>query len=73
MKRREKKPKVYAVADEVPRDIDYLTAGKRYLVRWEDKENFSIIDDENNKDDARVCRWVACSHLSGGSWRREVA
>lgn len=69
---RAKKPKVYAVADVVPAEIDYLTAGKMYPVRWEDKETFSIVDDEGKTDDARVCRWEKCCHLFGGNWRRVV-
>ena len=62
--------KVYAVAESVPEDCDYLTAGKKYQVFNDTGSIFYFIDDENDFDDPRVLMWKNCPHLRGGNWTR---
>lgn len=64
---------IYAVADNVPKDCNYLTAGKPYevLCEWDspipETTGLTIFDDFGN---ALEVLWEACIHLNGGSWRR---
>jgi len=57
--------KVYAVAQSVPEECDYLTAGKRYEV-FEDQE-FQIRDDDG---ELIMARWFVDDNLNGGNWTR---
>ena len=59
--------RVYAVADEVPCDVGYLTAGKRYKVLSEEGPGFEIRQDTGIH---AYCLWAHCAHLDGGDWRR---
>ena len=63
-----KPPRVYAVAESVPDDVPYLTAGKRYAVLDSDNKNqVRITDDEG---DVVFISWNDCAHLNGGNWTR---
>lgn len=60
--------KQYAVADEVPEECDYLTAGKEYEIYSIVNEYFSFIDDKGLKRVSMTDRpspW----HLNGKAWR----
>lgn len=53
------------VAEFVPAENPYLTAGRPYPVISDGGALFTIID---NDGDALICRWNGCAHLRGGSW-----
>ena len=58
--------KIYAVADKVPDDCGYITAGKRY-------EAFPMCDGfefYNDRGHRRFSLWDGSGHLDGGNWRR---
>ena len=57
----------YAIADKVPDDCDYLTAGKEYEVVAEDVLCFFFICDDGFEV---WSSWVGACCLSGGNWRR---
>jgi hypothetical protein len=59
--------KLYAVADVVPAEIGYLTAGKLYPVLGTEENLFEVIDDGGEE-----CSflWNGCNHLDGGNWRK---
>jgi len=61
---------VYAVAESVPEDCNYLTAGKKYEVFNDDGGLFNFIDDNGDKNDPRFSNWEGSSHLDGGNWTR---
>lgn len=58
--------KLYAVADEVPEDVDYLTAGKEYEVTDQGDLGFYIVCDDG---ESAYALFVGCPHLNGGNWR----
>lgn len=64
--------KLYAVADEVPEDVDYLTAGKEYEIISEANRRahrcraFEFLDDTGAR---LVAMELDCPHLNGGNWR----
>jgi len=58
---------VYAVAESVPAECDYLTAGKRYPVRWENSRFFEIEDDRGW---SMSPNWKGSGFLNGGNWIR---
>lgn len=57
----------YAIPQTVPDDCDYLTAGKRYRVEWENAYCFEINDD---KDHVIRPSWKQSLYLNGGNWTR---
>ena len=59
--------KVFAVADVMPSDCDYLTAGKEYEVSDENELGGLIDDDRGTSID--FC-WSCSKHLDNGDWRR---
>lgn len=61
------KTKVYAVAETVPEDCDYITAGKLYATADVYAGLFDIEDDEG---DVITAIWAGCEHLDGGNWTR---
>jgi hypothetical protein len=61
-------PKVFAVAQSVPVECDYLTAGKRYEVLEEVGDRlFRYRDDAGS---LTTGRWSGDMHLDGGNWTR---
>ena len=67
MKRRPKAT-LFAVADEVPASVGYLTAGKQYeVLPTSDNTAFLIVGDAGFKS---YCLWEGCAHLDGGNWQR---
>ena len=61
--------KVYAVAEKVPEECGYLTAGKRYAVLENcSQDGFRFVDDAGRTHDA--C-WVGSAHING-NWQRIV-
>lgn len=56
----------YLVADEIPYDVPYLTAGKRYKVIGEYGGLCVIEDDNGDRIDTRP---VGCAFLDGRQWR----
>lgn len=59
--------KVYAVADVVPPECDYITAGKEYEVGEEDAYGFEFY---NNDGEGQFDLWEKGLHLNGNNWRR---
>ena len=55
----------FAIADNVPATIQYITAGKRYEIHNASGLSFLIEDDEG---DLIQCTWSNCSYLDGGNW-----
>lgn len=62
------KVKIFAMADSVPKpNRRYLTAKKRYPVKFDHGRLFEIIDDEG---DTLLCCWKWSAHLDGDCWQR---
>jgi hypothetical protein len=59
--------KTYAVADVVPPECDYITAGKEYEVIKDSAGYFFIIDASG---DHLWSLWEDSAHLNGNNWRR---
>lgn len=57
----------YAIADEVPPECDYITAGKEYEVVAEEGGGFWFFCDDNQQI---WCLWLDSLDLNGGNWRR---
>lgn len=57
----------YAVADQVPPECDYITAGKKYEVIGEGGGWLWFLDDSNEILDTV---WETSAHLNGGNWRQ---
>ena len=62
--------KVYAYTDTVPASTPYITAGKRYEVLAEDKEEGSFRA-YSESGHLGFYLWEGCAHLDGGNWTRE--
>ena len=55
-----------AIADQVPPECDYITAGKEYLVLGGDGYSGWITDD---KGVDVIVVWIGCEFIKG-NWRR---
>jgi len=58
--------KKYLVADSIPEEVPYLTAGKRYAFFGDYGSLCLIKDDTGIKIDVRP---IGCAFLDGAAWR----